>query len=315
MSLNPFTLVFAGLTILVIGGVWVGIASLKQRKGGWRTALALAAGFATGSAALYAVDASLSLGVAGLAAAALLMAVLRTDFPVWMAKAVARPQPQAVLVALAGLTLIVYGTYRIDADLQKDIDEAAEIIDLTTCAADLEPSSVPAARTDLGRSIPLWEPSAGTVESLQTFSEKDYLSRMRLNAHLIQTGPVDGEYNCHGWVFTGGKYWVRGAWVETILCDNGYRETKKPMIGDVCVYRDDKGEVSHTAIVRGLGADGLVLLESKWGKIGRYIHTANGNHAYSGHTPKYYRTSRGTHLLAGLDNAKPDIIYGVAEEE
>jgi len=315
MTLSPITLVLGGLTILVVGVVWVGVAASRRGEGGWRTPLALAGFFAACSAALYAVDASLSLGAAGLAVASLVMAVLRSDFPAWLAKAASRPLPQAALVALGGVGLIIYGLYRIDADLQKDLEDSAQVVNAASAPIDLNPSSVPAARTDHGRPIPLWVPSAGSVESLQTFSEKDYLSRMHLNARLIQTGAVDGDYNCHGWIFTGGKFWVRGSWVETILADNGYRETKKPMIGDLCVYRDGQGEVSHTAIVRGLGADGLVLLESKWGKLGRYIHNATEDHAYRGHTPTFYRTKRGTHVLAGIDNVKPEMLRGPAEEE
>jgi hypothetical protein len=315
MPLSPITLVFSGLTILMVGVAWVGIAASGRGKGGWRTALSLAVVFAAGSAALSSVDASLALGAAALAAASLLMAVMRTDFPAWLAKAMARPLPQATLVVLGGLGLVVYGMYRIDADLKKDLNDSAKAVNAAAASVDLNPSSVPAARTDLGRPIPLWVPSADSVESLQSFSEKDYLGRMQLNARLIQTGAMDGDYNCHGWVFTGGKFWVRGGWVETILRDNGYREALRPMIGDLCVYRDDKGEVSHTAIVRGLGADGLILLESKWGKLGRYIHNANADHAYRGHTPKYYRTKRGTHLLAGIENVKPEMLSGPAEEE
>jgi hypothetical protein len=315
MTLSPITLVLGGITVLVVGVVWVGVAVSRRGKSGWRTALTLTAVFAACSAALYAVDESLSLGAAGLAAASLLMALMRTDFPAWLARAAAHPLPQATLVVLGGLALVACGLYRIDADLQKDLNDSAQVVNAAMGPIDLNPSSVPAARTDRGRSVPLWVPSAGVVENLQTFSERDYLSRMQLNAHLIQTGPVDGDYNCHGWVFTGGKYWVRGGLVETILADNGYRETSKPMIGDLCVYRDPQGEVSHTAIVRGLGADGLILLESKWGKLGRYIHTANENHAYSAHTPKYYRTRRGNHVLAGIDNVKPELLRGAAEEE
>ncbi|MGL4550111.1 MAG: hypothetical protein ACRC33_02895, partial [Gemmataceae bacterium] len=300
MLQNPITLILAGLAIVLVGAVWAGAAVFGRSKGGWRNGLALGVGFGASAAGLLAYDPSLALASGCLSAASLLFAVLRTPFPGWVAEAAGRPLPQAGSLVLAGLLAVGYGMYRIDAGFQKDMDDAMNLLGAETGPVDLGPSGSPAALTDQGRSVPLWVLASSTVESLQSFSEEDYVRRLRLEARLIQTGTVDGDYNCHGWVFTGGKFWVRGAWVETILIDNGYRETKKPMIGDLCVYRDGGGEVSHTAVVRGLGADGLILLESKWGKLGRYIHNATQDHAYSGHVPTYYRTKRGSHLLAGL---------------
>src|SRR5205807_1160464 len=81
--------------------------------------------------------------------------------------------------------------------------------------------------------------------------------------------PPDATSNCHGWVFTGGRYWVKGGAVEDILRDNGYRTVEDPRPGDLVVYRDDQGAVSHTGVVSSVGADGLVLVESKWSWLGR----------------------------------------------
>jgi hypothetical protein len=100
-------------------------------------------------------------------------------------------------------------------------------------------------------------------------------------------------------VFAGGKFWVRGIAVPDILKDNGYYAVANPRLGDIAIFRDDKDVVAHTALVRGRGTKEAVLLESKWGKLGRYIHTAD-KHLYMGYKIQYYRTGRGSHTLSGL---------------
>jgi hypothetical protein len=122
---------------------------------------------------------------------------------------------------------------------------------------------------------------------------------------VIQTGPVDQGYNCHGWVFTGGRFWVRGTAVPDILRDNGYRPVARPRTGDLAVFTDHGSQVTHSALVRGRGTKGAVLLESKWGSLARYVHTAR-KHAYASDKLTYYRTDRGSHLLSALP------VHGVA---
>jgi hypothetical protein len=315
MSLDPISVVYTGLTVVLVGGVWTLAALLGRGKGGWRTALGLACGFGAASAGLTLADRTTALATLALAGASLGIAFLRSGLPAWLAKLAARPAAHASMLCAAGLALTAYGLFRIDADLKSNMNESAQMMADASAAVELGPSAAPAARTDQSRRIPLWVPSAGSLDDLQTFSEADFVRRLRLETHLIQTGPMDGDYNCHGWVFTGGKFWVRGGHVDTILQDNGYRETKRPTIGDLCVYRNQDGEVAHTAVVRGLGADDLILLESKWGKLGRYIHSATTNHAYTSHKPTFYRTGRGTHLLAGIEEVRPEVFATTGDAE
>src|SRR5262249_3395836 len=129
--------------------------------------------------------------------------------------------------------------------------------------------------------------------------EHRFLHGGNLDFNVIRTAPADGNYNCHGWVFTAGRYWVRGVFVERILKDNGYTVAPRVRSGDLAVCRNDSGEVTHTALVHSVGNNGQVLVESKWGRLGRYIHTPD-QHAYRGQTVTYLRTSRGSHLLQGL---------------
>ena len=41
---------------------------------------------------------------------------------------------------------------------------------------------------------------------------------------MIARAKPDATHNCHGWLFTGGRYWVAGDQVEDILADNGYAQ-------------------------------------------------------------------------------------------
>jgi hypothetical protein len=101
--------------------------------------------------------------------------------------------------------------------------------------------------------------------------------------------------NCHGWVFTGGKHILGLDGVARILEDNGYRECEVPHPGDLIVYRDDRGEILHTGLVRA-GLFGGMLIESKWGLEGRFVHEPN-QQPY-GNRFTYYRSSRQGHALA-----------------
>ena len=84
--------------------------------------------------------------------------------------------------------------------------------------------------------------------------------------------------------------------VDSILEDNAYHTVSKPIAGDVVVFRDPAGKVSHTGLVQAIMEDGRVLLESKWGKMGRYLHSPE-QHAYATHQATYYRSYRVGHQL------------------
>ena len=96
--------------------------------------------------------------------------------------------------------------------------------------------------------------------------------------------------------------------MDLILHDNGYGLVSVPRPGDLAVYRNSAGDIAHAGVVRGHGDDGLTLVESKWGCLGRFIHPAD-THSYPDTTCSYYRTARPHgHLLRGLlpGATKPD---------
>ena len=88
---------------------------------------------------------------------------------------------------------------------------------------------------------------------------------------------ITGVYNCVGMLLASRRTWVDTEDVLRILREDGYQPLKseaEARSGDVVVYRDHKGEVSHVGIVvrknlydPGNPKDTLVVL-SKWGAEG-----------------------------------------------
>ncbi|MEI8368827.1 MAG: hypothetical protein WCJ31_10365 [Planctomycetia bacterium] len=112
---------------------------------------------------------------------------------------------------------------------------------------------------------------------------------------LIVAGRGNALSNCHGWVFTGGRYWIPIESVDTILNDNGYKLVPTPLADDLIVYRGDDGRPVHTGIVKAVGDDGFVLVESKWGKHDVFWHTRD-QQAF-GTRFEYWHADRDGHLL------------------
>lgn len=147
------------------------------------------------------------------------------------------------------------------------------------------------AMTDCGQRIPLFQ--------LRLCDETSVvLAQSRLpeafSSLVVSIAPPDVQTNCHGWVFTGGKAIIRGCQVDTILTDNDYRIVSEPSAGDLIVYRDFEGDPIHTGVVKAAGRGG-VIIESKWGFCGRYLHEPQ-DQCYS-QAFAYYRSARAGHAL------------------
>jgi hypothetical protein len=149
------------------------------------------------------------------------------------------------------------------------------------------------AVTDRGRPVALFVPPPDYRETGMPTQVSD-----RMRHRIIEVAASDVTANCHGWVFTGGKYLMAGCDVELILEDNDYVAHEQPQPNDIVIYRDDIGQIMHTGLVK-LVEDDLVLIESKWGVQGRFLHRPED----PGFTPHYtyYRTSRGNHRLKIYD--------------
>jgi len=170
-----------------------------------------------------------------------------------------------------------------------------------------------AAVTDAGRDIEVFNYAfhelADAIDQVEWLREQEesYLDNGSWKWRVIRVGDPDLTSNCHGWVFTGGKFGIHCGDVDSILADNRYSQTSQPQPGDVIVYRDEEGQVVHSGVVRFVSGNGLVLVESKWGPLGRYLHPPECQ-PWGGRF-SYYRSSRGGHQLrivtAGPSAAPP----------
>jgi len=153
--------------------------------------------------------------------------------------------------------------------------------------------------TEKGTRIPLyeWSASATEVKRYAVASEQQHardFPTIRLERSSDQT-------NCHGWVFTQGRYLLFGDGVEQILQDNEYSVAEQPHINDIIIYRNSSGTILHSGIVRAVLDDGTALIESKWGISARYLHLPH-NQPY-GDNFQYYRSTHTTHHVCIVPRA------------
>ena len=105
--------------------------------------------------------------------------------------------------------------------------------------------------TDEGTNIPLYR----FATDPKHFEEYASLSEERFRSFgnvMIHRYDADKMANCHGWVFTGGKFLLKGIDVDQILCDNHYALVSDPRPCDIVIYRDEMRRIQHTAIVQGV---------------------------------------------------------------
>jgi hypothetical protein len=181
----------------------------------------------------------------------------------WGTRRLAKPViVWAVLLALCPIFSLVYA-YRINrvSDLSALLVESGPL--------PRKDASFPRAMTDLSREIELFQYD---VVNAPVVLDELLVDGEALNQKVIRIAGPDAACNCHGWVFTGGRYGVPTEAVDTILADNGYQVVHDVQENDVVVYRDLLDRVRHTGLVRFVGTDGLVLVESKWGPLGLYLH-------------------------------------------
>lgn len=143
------------------------------------------------------------------------------------------------------------------------------------------------AITDRNRPIRVYR--LDETEATGPIDENDALT-VDFMESTIQRGPASSVANCHGWVFLDSQFLIPGEAVQQILDDNGYEIVTEPKAGDVIVYRDNNRYIVHTGLVRGVLNDGTIIIESKWGVEGIFLHDPDGT-PYST-LYEYFRTSR-----------------------
>jgi hypothetical protein len=187
--------------------------------------------------------------------------------------------------------------WRIEKPLLNDIAESRL---LENTVSDMPAPSISSdgkfALTDRGRKVPLEQ--FMTSDELLAESEAERRIPADFKTKVILDDAEPSPSNCHGWVFTEGRYLIRGRHVDTILNDNGYQIVAEAQVGDIIIYRDAAGEPIHTGIVKATGDNGFVLIESKWGALDIYLHLPQDQVYSQGYA--YYRSPRNGHLLKNL---------------
>ena len=142
------------------------------------------------------------------------------------------------------------------------------------------------AMTDRNRPIRMYRLDEDGAEPLN----EDEATSVNFMETTIQRGPADPTANCHGWVFLDSQFLISGEAVQQILDDNGYELIDEPKAGDVIIYRSDNREIVHSGLVRGVLNDDTIIIESKWGIEGTFLHDPAGT-PYSTFF-EYYRSPR-----------------------
>lgn len=208
-----------------------------------------------------------------------------------------RPAVRFGLLTAAGVGAVV-GSFALLERADRLADDAAMTeLELMQARVPSAPSARASAFTDRGSPVVLKEPTSLDAEGRLGTSEGRVLANTQMSSHVIRRGPADPRANCHGWVFTGGRFLVSGEDVERILRENDYQEVAEPQPGDVVVYRQG-GAVAHTAVVRYLSEGQPVLVEGKWGSLGVFLHPVEKS--VYGTEFTFHRSPRAGHLLAGL---------------
>ncbi len=150
------------------------------------------------------------------------------------------------------------------------------------------------AVTDDGKELMLYERRV-TKDEFTLYLENSKMQMASLAKAAMRRSDGHVDTNCHGWVFTAGKHIVQGHDVDVILQGNNYTAVDQPRNGDLVVYRDGMGGVMHTGIVCGMVNDRDLLIQSKWGVEGVFIHLVD-EQPYSLNY-QFFRSPRGDHLL------------------
>lgn len=302
-----FLLAAVGAALLLTG-----CANVAMGRGGRRAGLRAALSAAACGAVVYALGTltrqELAVRAAQVLGAALLVTVLAGSGWVHrrVAAAAAALRTPAGLwgaVALGGLVVVVGSAVRFELADQQALEDGTLELELALGRQPNQPAQGARAVTDRGTAVVLKEPQAVRDPGVLVSPEERVLRETRLADQVIRHGGPSDESNCHGWVFTGGKFLLSPEDVELILKENGYAEVQEPQPGDVAVYRQG-GTVSHTALVRYVAEGQPVLVEGKWGAMGVFLHPADKSPYGTDYT--FHRSARRGHLLAGLGGPGTD---------
>lgn len=106
-------------------------------------------------------------------------------------------------------------------------------------------------------------------------------------------------YNCVGMVFASRRTEIHAQYVRMILEDDGYQQVERSEVhlGDVVVYTDEPGDVSHVGVVAELRSEARtgdveITVMSQWGHDGEYVHREDDVNQYLGAPAEYWTDRR-----------------------
>ena len=288
-----------------LGLFGLGKLLLTSQNRWWHLLLVLGtAGVASGLATLLTDLDSVPLG-AGLALLGL--AVLRWSIQktkktkVWeiLCSQIHKPALGWCSLFLFGIGLAGLSSLAIESHEQGIVERDMVVFDIISSQPDMHADEDVRVKTDTGKPIVVQVVTTPRDVGTSSRLEKTVLTSMSFSHQMIRRERASDDCNCHGWVFTGGKYWVSGSAVDDILNDNGYVAVETPQAGDIAIYRNGEA-IGHTALVRTVEKGMPLLVEGKWGWMGVFIHPVE--QSCYGNNIVYYRTNRGNHILSGLEN-------------
>jgi hypothetical protein len=300
---NFLPVVCAGFGLLLVGGL--NLLLIRRRFVVRAAATLLAIGVAVGGA--FALDqpgvtAKTTMFLAlGLLPCLLLSSRSLATGLAGVVSSLQKPALRFGILTFAGVGVVVGSIVVFDIQDEAEHDALTDLEALAkrTPSVDVQHQK---AWTDHGTLIVLKEP-AGVREGVDLSSaERKFLQSIQTNDQLIRLGPATDRTNCHGWVFTGGRFILSPDDVELILKENGYEEVQEPHPGDVIIYRR-AGVITHSGVIRYVTEGQPVLVESKWGTLGTFLHPANKS--IYGDDFTFYRSHRSGHPLAGVGGPTP----------
>lgn len=303
---------FFFLVAVGAGLVLLGCANLALGRRGGRLALRFVLSAAGCGAVAYALGAltrqELAVRAAGVLGTALAaVTLIGSDWAHRQAAAIGtvlrKPSARWGAVTVGGLAVVTGAAIWFDRADERLAEEETLELEGTLGRLPNRPTLRARAVTDRGTPVVLKEPQAVRAPGSLSSPEGKILRDIKLDGRVIRHSDPSDEYNCHGWVFTGGKFLLGPEDVELILKENGYTAVPEPHPGDVAVYRQS-GTVAHTALVRYVAESQPVMVEGKWGVMGVFLHPADQSPYGTEYT--FHRSTRRGHLLVGVGGVGPD---------
>jgi hypothetical protein len=207
-----------------------------------------------------------------------------------------RPVVRAALLTAGGIGLAIGSVVVFERTENRIINEIEAEFELFHAHVPANPSTRETAVTDRGTLIEIRESTAPRAAEVVNDMESRLLASGSFRERVIRVGRADDRSNCHGWVFTGGRFVLRGVDVEVILNENNYYQESTPLPGDLVIYRGTPGgSITHTAVVQYATDGEPVLVRSKWGSLGIFTHAVD--QSPYGTEFSFHRSPRGGHRL------------------